>query len=341
MAQVLLLPGLFGSALYTLPEGDIFPRQFWPPQFDTAKGGLKELELAADGLAPGTLNTVGSLLVGRVVDEYYGSLFDAMVKAGHTVRQAPYDWRKSARTAALQPYLLLRDQFPVGPVVLVAHSWGGIVAKAVAAMAIAHGLTTYISKIIYLGTPQYGSFETYRLFWGLSDLYRRIVKVASGARYLVEGSIAPEYLAATIASFPSFFEILPFRNSGPLFTSDPAQARNLYTIAEYEGANPYVSLSRLATAWPEQDALAGQPAGVAGYLIRGVDFRTARSRLAGDHFNPGVPAGYEYTQDGDSFVTEAQATLPTMDGTTFSVAHNDLPLARVVQQWVLQLLAMV
>jgi hypothetical protein len=103
------------------------------------------------------------------------------------------------------------------------------------------------------------------------------------------------------------------------------------------GGNSFVTQARLNAAPDVQDAVAGQPAGVDGYLIRGVDYKTPVK--LNNNSSPSFGTDYNYTQDGDEFVTDAEATLAGVKGTTFSVQHTDMPLARVVQQWVVQLLA--
>lgn len=332
MAQVAFFPGLFGTRLALAQAGLFGPRVIWRNDVEIARGGLLQLELAADGKSPGPDTEGYAVIASTVMDEYYGGLVQAMQMAGHTVAQIGYDWRLSIPQAARAAWASMYAAFPTGPIQVVAHSLGGKVAQAVAAIGAAPSGPTTIARIIYLGTPHYGSFETFRLWFGLPYLYNRLIEVQG---YQIDRSLAvnPLYMQKTLASWPSLYELMPAKNSGPLHASDPTTAAQIYQASEYAIANPYITQARLDAAWPVQDALAAQPAGVAGYIITGNGFKTADNLLP--VFLPDREDGYHYTLAGDGIVAEPQALIPgVVPGAAFEYTHDILPKVPIVWQWI-------
>jgi pimeloyl-ACP methyl ester carboxylesterase len=336
MARVIVLPGFLGSRLRQASASLYGPPVIWPPGDLGSLANLIQLQLDPTGKLPGPLTTGDPLFPSGILLDYYGRLIEAL-RGPHSPTAIAYDWRMSLADLANPVAASIRVAFPVGPVAIVAHSMGGLVAKAALQALISMGLTTYISKIIFLGTPQYGSWETYRLLYRLPDLYRRLVET-SGVRWILGGAPNTEVvLDAITPTWPATFELMPYRDSGPLHLADPSVAEGLYARRQYLPNVPRVTQARLDAAWPVQNAYSGVPGTVPYATILGEAGRTAYD-LHGDEPST-VQRGYLYTTDGDGIVTDAQATLPGAVTFTFTADHNLLPVSPGAIQLVLAALA--
>jgi pimeloyl-ACP methyl ester carboxylesterase len=113
------------------------------------------------------------------------------------VAEHPFDWRRSLASLGVE----LRDRLRAepGPVTLVAHSFGGLVARA----AIRAGASS-VDKLIMLGTPNQGTFAVVQALRG-DHWVLRVLAAIDGerdARALARG---------VFSSFPSVYEQLPAR----------------------------------------------------------------------------------------------------------------------------------
>ncbi|MFA7302395.1 MAG: hypothetical protein WC030_01465 [Candidatus Paceibacterota bacterium] len=191
-SNVLFLPGFGGSRLYYAVT-PVLERQVWEPDLRT---DIPLLTMNADGTSKHALYTkdiIDSLesrhalfsaivsKVGKQNLEVYGefathmnSLVASTTFGPKQWRAYPYDWRYDVRdivnngTATKMPdgsikQVYLRDVIvdmasssPTGRVTIVAHSNGGLLAKA-AAMAFGADAPRYIDRIVMVGTPQLGT----------------------------------------------------------------------------------------------------------------------------------------------------------------------------------------
>jgi len=191
VSNVLFLPGFGGSRLYH-PETPTSERQVWEPSYHT---DISFLAMNPDGTSQNTIYTKdiirtlaennGSFsriasLFGANLEVYkeFGAHMDSLVASStfglKQWRAYPYDWRYDVRdivnngTATKMPdgsvkQVYLKDVIidmasssPTGRVTLVAHSNGGLLAKA-AAMAFGADAPKYIDRIVMVGTPQLGT----------------------------------------------------------------------------------------------------------------------------------------------------------------------------------------
>jgi len=87
----------------------------------------------------------------------YWKLVTALASAGVRVHVAPYDWRLLPADAASQyvvPIITkIREHYPEEPLTIIAHSYGGLVAKALSES----GSAQAIARVITLGTPYAGA----------------------------------------------------------------------------------------------------------------------------------------------------------------------------------------
>lgn len=190
-SSVLFLPGMEGSRLY-MREPDGGERQLWEPSFHT---DIPLLAMNANGTSVNRVYTKDiidtmygndAVLEGPLARlfmhddlEVYGQFGQFMRRLVSTNiikewRAYPYDWRYDpfdivtkgtlvempggdVATVYLQDVLQqLASSSPTGKVTIVAHSNGGLVAKALA-LTLGADAPNYIDRIILVGTPQYGT----------------------------------------------------------------------------------------------------------------------------------------------------------------------------------------
>ncbi|PIR83233.1 hypothetical protein COU19_01425 [Candidatus Kaiserbacteria bacterium CG10_big_fil_rev_8_21_14_0_10_56_12] len=190
-SDVLFLPGFEGSRLY---YRDVLHRehQVWEPDVFT---DIPYLKMNADGTSKYPLYTkdiIGTIqehnplatkianTFGKNLDVYksFTTYLDTLVASSTFKFQHwqsyPYDWRYDVRdivnngTTTMMPdgtikQVYLKDTIiamasssPTGRVTLVAHSDGGLLAKA-AAISFGADAPKYIDHIIMVGTPQLGT----------------------------------------------------------------------------------------------------------------------------------------------------------------------------------------
>lgn len=149
--NLLFLPGIMGSSLESEPLGGIW----WLDL--TNLGRLNDLRLSPDG----SIDANPDFRVRALTTDhrYSGFLSAALERADFGHDRHPYDWRKSLELSAAG----LRDQITAIhgendglPVHLVAHSMGGLLVRT-ALMHHGQELWPLIGRIVFVGTPHYGS----------------------------------------------------------------------------------------------------------------------------------------------------------------------------------------
>ena len=184
--RVLILPGSMGSTLGIRRPGRSDDIKWFDP-FEIALGRLTRLAL------PSTrrIEPLGVLLFA------YLRLKLSLRAAGLDADFHPYDWRLSVRDAGRALAERLEHE-PRRKVSLVAHSLGGLVARA----ALAHRGATRIERVIQLGTPNRGAFASIQALRGTYSLVRRLalLDLAHGAEELAR---------SVLCTLPGLVELLP------------------------------------------------------------------------------------------------------------------------------------
>ena len=184
--RVLILPGIMGSTLGLRRPGRDDDIKWFDP-VEIALGGLTRLALpSARRIEP-----LGVLLFA------YLRLKLSLRAAGFDADFHPYDWRHSIGDAGRA----LADRLghePRRKVSLVAHSMGGLVARA----ALAHRGATRVDRVVQLGTPNRGAYGTIKALRGTYPLVRRLalLDLAHGARELARD---------VFCTLPGLVELLP------------------------------------------------------------------------------------------------------------------------------------
>jgi hypothetical protein len=200
-----------------------------------------------------------------------------------------------------------------------------------------------IRTIITVGAPHFGSWEAARVWFGLPPLYRGFqVLAGAGARYIQRAG--PDWLAAIVSTWPAFYEMMPWRDSGPLAAYSFAQADSLYSPLSYQQSVPMPATPWLSAAPGLQRQLATMLPPFGWWSIAGVGFETPWA-FDGTRFSAGsaglgyAEEDYQTTQLGDRYVTVAEASAPGATVITVPVEHTYQALHPVSLGVVLGILA--
>ncbi|HBA73270.1 MAG TPA: hypothetical protein DCZ63_14090 [Geobacter sp.] len=204
---VFVLPGIMGSHLA------IDQNRIWLDPLDLALGKLQLLRY-------GTPNLVSA---EAPLWMFYGDLVKHL-SGTHRVEPFPFDWRLSVfeeakRLATAINQALDDTEASRQPVSIVAHSMGGLVARAM--IAARPDLWERIkqrpdARLIMLGTPNGGCHAVAQILTGRDGLIRRLA--------LLDTTRDMKELIRIVAQFPGLLEMLPASGSLDLFDADVWQA---------------------------------------------------------------------------------------------------------------------
>jgi pimeloyl-ACP methyl ester carboxylesterase len=189
----IVLPGIMGSTL----EAD--KSLVWLDLIAIARGSLDQLSFGKKGIEAVDL-----------LSDFYGPMLEYL-SASHRVEIFPYDWRLSVNAAAEK----LSDQLEIylpavertkQPVHIIAHSMGGLVARAMIASARGNKLWQRClalpnSRFMMLGTPNRGSYEAVRWLTGNNPTQVKL--------QLLDFSHDMDELIDIVRKFPGLLELLP------------------------------------------------------------------------------------------------------------------------------------
>ncbi len=114
---------------------------------------------------------------------------------GFNIVECAYDWRMSVQEGGANLVKLV-DEETEGPVYLVAHSMGGLVARAALP-----NLSDRVEKIIQLATPNYGSFQPVVTMRGQNEWLNKILAW--------DGRPIQSLISDVINTFPGLYEMMP------------------------------------------------------------------------------------------------------------------------------------
>ena len=321
--KVVYVPGMLGSTLSWDPGGGAPLQPIWADAGAILGGGLADLDLAADGVSPGPLAQGRVIVPTGLFAAVYGPLASFLRLIGHDVYILAPDWRLSLIPTAAAAWPLIQAWASGQPIAYVAHSRGGLLARAIYAQMLAGGADAQCATMVTLAAPHYGSLEIPRLWWRLPALYQGLQAIAGWAGWIV-GTPGPAYLDQVVASHPAWYELIAWAGEGPLFAAAPDQAAAIQTPAFYAGANPWVSAGLLQSAEVVQTLLsAAIPSGRLSSIF-GVGYETAY-QLA-PSAPPSSVDGYLYTLAGDGLVTAAQASPTGAAAYAVYSQHAEMPL---------------
>jgi hypothetical protein len=300
--RVLILPGVMGSTLGL--KGPLWDDLLWLDPVDVALGNLSKIALGDEGVGP-AVTPLGVILPA------YLALKLHLRRAGFDAVFHPWDWRGDLEPAARGLAKAVLDA-PPGPVHLVGHSMGGLVAH----LLLAAGPTearARLGRVVTLGTPTFGAPAAARVVQGT---HPTLVRLAA-----LDPRHDPRALASEVfGTFPSTYQLLPWRERWA--------APDLDDPATWSGrwARPRADL--LARARSIQGVLAGVRPAVAARVLQvvGVDRPTAVGLVRG----PDEALAPVTSQDGDGTVPRALALLDGAPAWFVDAEHGGLPNDRRV-----------
>jgi len=295
--KVLILPGIMGSKIGDAPRNAAAgartgtrrrgapSKVLWIDPLQIAAGRLASLALPSGK----TLCAVGVLLFS------YAKLKLELEIGGREARLHAYDWRLGVDELGAQ--LAASIVADGEPVILVAHSMGGLVARMAARML----PKRWVRRLIMLGTPNEGSFASVQALRGTYPFLRRMSRL--------DHRHSAEYLAAKVFNtFPGLYHMLPSRRIEGIDLFDPCGW-------PADGPTPIARILRQVAA--VRAALA--PADSRMVHIVGVNQETVVGMRR-------TAAGFEYvmTRNGDGTVPLRLATLPKLKSYFVDELHGNL-----------------
>ncbi len=183
--NVLIIPGVMGTELYRENA-----RRIWPPTITKFE---KDFEYTYLDEAGNPLH--GDIKAGLPFRNVYKKMYAFIASRGHNVHYFGYDWRLDISDSAkhLETWM---SGLPEGPVSIVAHSMGGLVATRYLAQA----GKRRVEKFIAIGTPFQGAVGA------LKDL-----ELGTFMGDGFTGQISRNYFKQLLRNQISWYQILPTR----------------------------------------------------------------------------------------------------------------------------------
>jgi hypothetical protein len=298
--RVLILPGIMGSKLGK-PRLLVFEDVLWIDPIDIARGKLVELTLNS---TPTKYGPVGVVLFA------YLKLKLRFQAAGYDADFYPFDWRLGIDALGQQLAQRLAQE-KAQEIYLVAHSMGGLVARAALAQN-----SQKVKRLIMLGTPNFGSFAVPQALHGIYSVVRKIASI--DLRH------SPEELAERVLStFPGLYHMMP--------APEKFTAVNLYALDTWPHNKPRPRQALLDTVKIVRQGLAN--ADDRFFLIAGVNQETVTNlRVDGEEFV------YDLSREGDGTVPLDFAELPGARTYYVEESHGSQPNNRTVARAAIDLI---
>ncbi len=285
--RVYIVPGIMGSQLGKARRAPQPNDIIWLDPMDISAGQLSALRLPSQAeIIP----------LGIVLYTYLRLKLHLRI-AGFSPVCHDYDWRRGVDELGRD--LAKRMAADPSPrVMVVAHSLGGLVARAAMALPGA----SRIERVVLMGTPNSGSFAPVQALRGVYAVVRKIARLAH--------THTAELLAAEIFnSFPSLYHLLP--------TGSITHGIDFFDPASWPTSGPKVDPEMLATARLIERELAPPDSRFA--VIAGTGQETVtRVSPRRDEFV------YTITRHGDGTVPLVCAELEGARTYYTPVAHSEL-----------------
>jgi pimeloyl-ACP methyl ester carboxylesterase len=312
--HVVVLHGIMGGEL-TYYESDAHPDPIWLKFFRLILGQFERLRVDDEG------NSISRIQATGILKRYYGELLLSLMQRWNA-HAFWFDWRLDINSSADQLALKLQEWFGDNePVHLVAHSMGGLVARAFIKNYPERWKSMWDvqtdgwrgGRLIMLGTPNHGSFTIPQLLLGLNDTLHKLA--------LVDLRHSVQDLLNIVKTFVVSYQMLP----SPL-VQGMQDMQKLYEASTYGPLAPLPSRFALAREFHNGLSMvvdADRMRYIAGYnqaTYSGIrDWGKLRSS-----------DGYEVTKRGDGTVPHTLGLLQAVDGrpvATFYIEeeHGALP----------------
>ncbi len=317
-ALCLFVPGLMGSGFVrpSLARGD---KTVWFSYFALVDGEMENLELDANGQSV-TNPFLGKPHLGSWVVDFYQPLLRQM-SSYFNIRSFTYYWRYGVQPVGDEFVSYLERFLPhYDRVYILAHSYGGLVTRYALNVLGRTALTDKIVRVVSLGSPLAGSFESLRGLAGLSWVSKYVASIMDNAVTRGATRITLNYFKKVAAHFPSVYHCLPYNS--PLVYPQDSNIAEYYTAPFYSDFNPQVVPGMFQQA---RDYQASNPpiwdppkwicfAGVNRPTVVGLKAET----------DPTQDSSYIYSQQGDGTVPMASALAANVQGYQFVGDHWDI-----------------
>ena len=299
--RVLVVPGIMGSQLGLLRPPPLPHDIVWLDPIDIQLGRLATLRV------PGAAHIVSL----GVVPFSYLRLKLYLRAHGLAAEFHDYDWRLPV--AQLGSALAERVRAAGHTrVAIVAHSMGGLVARAALALA----GTGSVERLVLLGTPHLGSFAAVQAVRGTYAVVRKVARLA--------GEASAESLAAEVFStFPSLYDLMPVGAGGG--------ATDLFDARAWPASGPQPRAALMQAALAARQRLAPPDERFVSIVGVGQETVTAVTRRNDDFV-------YTLTRHGDGTVPATSAALAGVRCAYARVAHSNLTRDPVVAAAVVDML---
>ena len=207
--RVLILPGIMGSTIGK--ERPILDDVVWFDPVDIILGNLTQLALH------GPTNKYTAL--GAIPLAYTG-LKLRLKLAGFDGDFHYYDWRQGLDVLGKGLVTRVRDE-SAEQIWLVAHSMGGLVARA--AIARDSTVTKKINRLVMLGTPNHGSFAPAQAIRGVYPVVKQVAAIDAAHD-------AEELSSLVFTTFPGLYHLLP--------TKEKFKDVDLFDVASWPNKGP-------------------------------------------------------------------------------------------------------
>lgn len=300
-ARIYIVPGIMGSQLGRARRAPLPNDVLWLDPMDIGAGQLSALHLS---------ETNAVIPLGIVLYTYLRLKLHLRI-AGFAPVCHDYDWRlgvdELGRALAQR---IAAD--PAERIMIVAHSMGGLVARA----ALATPSGSRVERLVLLGTPNAGSFAPVQALRGVYAVVRKIARLSHDQ---TAESLAQE----VFNSFPSLYHLLP---NGRI-----DHGLDFLDAATWPESGPRPDAMLMQNARRLEQALAGPDERFA--VIAGTGQETVtRVVKRKDEFV------YTITRHGDGTVPLACAELEGARTYYTTVAHSELTRDAAVAQAIADIL---
>jgi pimeloyl-ACP methyl ester carboxylesterase len=297
--RVVVIHGVMGGQL-TAHDGNGVVDRVWVNASRIMSGALSRLRLNDDGRS--SFDPHIEVRASGVLKRPYGELLLTLSRQWH-VHAFAYDWRKDMRIAVAeldaQITQFANDREPVH---IVAHGFGGLVARVYLSSHAAQWERAGSGRVILLGTPNHGALLALRLLTGVDPIVKRLAMIA--------GPLTEADVLTILRSFPALYQVLP----SPVRRPDLAP---IYEVASY--ADPRPSARHLDSAKEHHDWLAATIPPPQTYNIIGYGRPTPTDVSHPDDLSE---AEYKIRPHGDGWVPIDLGKLDTLNVTTFFVEEH-------------------
>jgi hypothetical protein len=325
---LVIVPGLAGSSL----QVDFVAfglRPVWLEYLALAGTAVRALELGPDGVSPESPSIVNGVEFGPALPTYYLTAFNYFNQYLVT-RRAGYDWRLDIQQIGSDFAEDVRPLLAEGPVYLVCHSMGGLVARRAEGILRSDANYANLKRIYLVGTPNWGSWGAVQALAGISYWFLPYLNVMAAVGGFWTKDLAAAFIRRAIAHFTSVQELMPDPFHGP-WSGDP-NVPQLYDIATFAGFNPDMNQYLLDKAKTFRQELLLPPTGKLYITVAGTGIPTIQG--ANSLTTLDQSKDYFFDNDGDGAVWGDSVRLPGVHGATIHEGHTALMTNITVLDWI-------